>query len=98
MYKSLYRVDYTHNRIIRPSERQLRLGGELVMYRSDLSKLITENASRIAHFFVTDRFTAKKSGQIPASDSATDSHSPQAFSGGYNEAYIMQYWASYTLK
>jgi hypothetical protein len=31
-------------------------------------------------------------------DPWVESHTEQTFSGGYNEAFVVQFWASYNLK
>lgn len=61
---------------------------------------------RAVRFFGRSRFPAPQSEQImtdiewPDSDSEPSCHrsDDQPVSGGYNEAYIVQYWASYHLR
>ena len=63
---------------------------------------------RVIHFFGRSRFSTPRPDQAvssidwPDSDSAYKKPFPGSFkrpvSGGYNEAYIVQYWASYNLR
>lgn len=69
-----------------------------MMHRSDLSKLIKDNSFRIARFFGTRPSRSKSSSQDPVVDPWVDSRTEQPFSGGYNEAFVVQFWASYTLR
>jgi hypothetical protein len=68
------------------------------MHRSDLSKLIKDNSFRIARFLGIVPFRSKSSSRDPVVDPWVDSHTEQPFSGGYNEAFVVQTWASYTLR
>jgi hypothetical protein len=70
--------------------------------------------NRIIHFFGSPRISIPQSGQSPRPDLIlsnidwpdSDSDSKQSYygsdnqpvSGGYNEAFIVQYWTSYHLK
>ena len=64
--------------------------------------------TRIIHFFGCSRFSTPQPDQALSNvdwpDSDTDSIKPchgsfkQPVSGGYNEAYIVQYWTSYHLR
>ena len=63
---------------------------------------------RVIHFFGRSRFSTPRADQAvsnidwPDSDSASKKPIHGSFkqpvSGGYNEAYIVQYWASYNLR
>ena len=65
---------------------------------------------RVAHFFDKSRFSTPRPGQIicnidwPDSDPNSDpkrhyhERNEQPISGGYNEAFIVQYWTSYHLR
>jgi len=68
------------------------------MQRSDSSKPIQQNSSRIARFFDKPLFAAEKSSQHPGVDPWDEAHIEQPFSGGYNEAFVIQFWSSYTLR
>ena len=68
------------------------------MQRSDLSKLIKDNSFRIARFFGSVPFMSKSSSEDSVVDPWVDSHTEQPFSGGYNEAFVVQFWSSYTLR
>ena len=68
------------------------------MQRSDLSKLIKDNSFRIARFFGSVPFMSKNSNRDSVVDPWVDSHTEQPFSGGYNEAFVVQFWTSYTLR
>jgi hypothetical protein len=69
-----------------------------MMLRSDLNTPIKDNSSWIARFFSTVPFGSKIYNQPPIVDTWADSHTEQPFSGGYNEAFVIQFWASYTLR
>ena len=68
------------------------------MQRSDSGKPIQENPSRIVRFFDKPLFSDEKSSQHPGVDSWEEVHTEQNFSGGYNEAFVIQFWSSYTLR
>lgn len=68
------------------------------MQRPDPSKPIQENPSRIVRFFDKPLFSADKPSQDPGVDPWDEAHTEQAFSGGYNEAFVIQFWSSYTLR
>ena len=69
-----------------------------MMQRSDVSKLIKDNSSWITRFLGTLPFGSKINKQEPIVDPWVESHTEQPFSGGYNEAFVIQFWASYNLK
>jgi hypothetical protein len=69
-----------------------------MMQRSNLSKLIKDNSTWITRFFGTVPSASKSSSQEPMVDPWVESHTEQTFSGGYNEAFVVQFWASYNLK
>ena len=60
---------------------------------------------RVIHFFGSSRFSTPQPDQVLSNidwpDSESDSKQPycgsdnQSISGGYNEAFIVQYWTSY---
>ena len=62
--------------------------------------------NRIVNFFVDSRITAPQSQRLvtnvvgPDSDSKLSDHGRgnQHVSGGYNEAFIVQHWASFDLR
>ncbi len=64
--------------------------------------------NRIVHFFGSPRFSTPQPDQVMINidwpDSDFDSKQPyygndnQPVSGGYNEAFIVQYWTSYHLR
>jgi hypothetical protein len=68
------------------------------MQRPDLPKPIQETSSGLVRFFDKPLFSEEKFDQHPDMDPWADSHSEQPFSGGYNEAFVIQFWSSYTLR
>jgi hypothetical protein len=66
--------------------------------------------NRVIHFFSSSRLSTPLPDQVQSNidwpDSGSESDSKQAYhgsdnqpvSGGYNEAYIVQYWTSYHLR
>jgi len=59
--------------------------------------------NKVVHFFGSSRFSTTQPDQVMTNIDWPDSDSKQSccrsdnqpVSGGYNEAFIMQYWASY---
>ena len=83
------------------------------MHQSDTIQLVPKTSSvfnRVIRLFGSSRYAAPQPDQIlsnidwPDSDPDSDSKQPyygsyeQPFSGGYNEAFIVQYWTSYHLR
>jgi len=68
------------------------------MQHPDSGKSIQENSARIARFFDKPLFSEEKSSQRPDMDPWDEAHNEQLFSGGYNEAFVIQFWSSYTLR
>ena len=68
------------------------------MKRPDISKAVKDNSSWITRIFGTFPFGSKLHHQEPIIDPWVESHTEQPFSGGYNEAFVIQFWASYNLK
>ena len=62
--------------------------------------------NRVIHFFGIARFSTPQPDQVMTNIDWPDSGSKQSYcgsdnqpvSGGYNEAYIVQYWTSYHLR
>jgi hypothetical protein len=62
--------------------------------------------NRVVHFFNRFRFSTHQPGQALINIDWPDSDSKRSYcesdnqpvSGGYNEAYIVQYWTSYHLR
>ena len=87
--------------------------GEKIMQQEDTT-LPEPKAStifnRVIQFFGIARFSTPQPDQVsgnidwPDSDSESDPNQPylgsykQPISGGYNEAFIVQYWTSYHLR
>lgn len=80
--------------------------GEYAMQQIDTIQSIPKVSSlidRVARFFDRPRFSAPQPEQLmtniewPDSDSKQPCHGSfkQPVSGGYNEAFIVQYWTSY---
>ena len=61
---------------------------------------------RVVHFFGSSRLSTPQPDQVMINIDWPDSDSKQSYcesdnqsvSGGYNEAYIVQYWTSYHLR
>ena len=68
------------------------------MQRSDLSKLIKYHSSWITRFFGSTPGRSDNNKQDAVVDPWVESHNEQPFSGGYNEAFVIQFWSSYNLK
>jgi hypothetical protein len=83
------------------------------MQQVDTIKLVPKVAtifSRVVHFFASSRISNPQPDQVvsnidwPDSDSNSDfkqsycGSDNQPVSGGYNEAFIVQYWTSYHLR
>jgi hypothetical protein len=83
------------------------------MQQVDSIQLVPKVATifnRVVHFFASSRVSTRQSDQVicnidwPDSDPDFDPrkhyHGPheQPISGGYNEAFIVQYWTSYHLR
>ena len=62
--------------------------------------------NRVVHFFGRSRLSSSQSDPVTTNIDWPDSDSEQSYcgrdnqpvSGGYNEAYIVQYWTSYHLR
>jgi len=80
------------------------------MQQVDTNQLISQASTvfnRIILFFGSPRISTPQPGQVISNidwhDSDTESRQPyhgsyeRPISGGYNEAFIVQYWASYNL-
>jgi len=83
------------------------------MQQVDTIQLVSKASSvfnRVIRLFGSSRYSAPQPDQIlinidwPDSDPESDSNQPycgsyeQPISGGYNEAFIVQYWTSYHLR
>ena len=83
------------------------------MQQADTIRLAPEVSTifnRVFHFFGSSRYSAPQPDQVlsnidwPDSESDPDSKQPyhesykRPISGGYNEAFIVQYWTSYHLR
>ena len=84
--------------------------GENVMHQTDTLQLVPKAStifSRVIHFFGNSRLSTPQPDQVlsnidwPDSDPASNPKQPyhesykRPISGGYNEAFIVQYWTSY---
>ena len=80
------------------------------MHQVDTIQLVPKVSTifnRVVHFFGSSRFSTPQPDQVLTNidwpDSDLDSNSKQSYyesyerpiSGGYNEAFIVQHWASY---
>ena len=81
------------------------------MQQADTIRLAPEVSTifnRVIHFFGSSRYSAPQPDQVLSNidwpDSESDSKQSyygsdnQPVSGGYNEAFIVQYWTSYHLR
>ncbi len=81
------------------------------MQQADTIQLVPKVSTifdRVVHFFDKSRFPAPQPEQVKSNidwpDSDSDSKQPycgsdnQPISGGYNDAFIVQYWTSYHLR
>jgi len=81
------------------------------MQQADTIQLVPKVSTifnRVVHFFSSSRFSTPQPDQVLSNidwpDSDFDSKQPyygndnQPVSGGYNEAFIVQYWTSYHLR
>ena len=68
------------------------------MKRPDNNKTVKNNSSWITRILGTFLFGPKFQHQEPIVDPWVESHTEQPFSGGYNEAFVIQFWTSYNLK
>ena len=81
------------------------------MQQADTIRLIPKAPTifnRVIHFFGSSRLSTPQPDQVSSNidwpDSDPDSKQPyhesykRPISGGYNEAFIVQYWASYHLR
>jgi hypothetical protein len=83
--------------------------GENIMQQADTIQPVPKVSTifnRIVHFFGSSRFSTPQPNHVMINIDWPDSDSKQSYcgsdiqpvSGGYNEAYIVQYWASYHLR
>ena len=79
------------------------------MQQADTIQLVPKVStifSKVIHFFDSSRFSTPQSDQVqsnidwPGSDSEQPycGRDSQPISGGYNDAFIVQYWTSYHLR
>ncbi len=83
------------------------------MQQADTIQLVPKGSTifnRVIHFFGRSRFSTPQPDQVlsnidwPDSEPESDSKQPyygnykQPISGGYNDAFIVQYWTSYHLR
>jgi len=81
------------------------------MQQADTFQLVPKVSAifnRVVHFFDSSRFSTPQPDQVMTNidwhDSDTESRQPyhgsyeRPISGGYNEAYIFQYWTAYHLR
>jgi len=108
MYKSGYRNHYTStftntvNEIEycykpeQPNHRQA--GGENMIQQTETSQLIRQISNLVASvtgFFGASRYSSIQADQDLIDSNSADFHTKEPFSGGYNEAFVIQFWASY---
>jgi hypothetical protein len=83
--------------------------GEYAMQQVDSIQPVSNVSTifnRVVRFFGSSRFSTPQPDQVMTNIDWPDSDSKQSFcgrdnqpvSGGYNEAYIVQYWTSYQLR
>ncbi len=83
--------------------------GENIMQRADNIQLVPKVSTffdRVVRFFGRSRFSTPQPEQVMTNIDWPDADSKQPYcesdnqpvSGGYNEAYIVQHWASYHLR
>jgi hypothetical protein len=83
--------------------------GENIMQQADNIQLVPKVSTivdRVVHFFDRSRFSTPQPDQVMTNIDWPDSDSKlpdcgsdnQPVSGGYNEAFIVQYWTSYHLR
>ena len=65
---------------------------------SEFARQIVECSTRLARFFAAIPFSAGSRQPESSSYSGLESQTEQPFSGGYNEAFVIQYWSSYNLR
>jgi hypothetical protein len=65
---------------------------------SQLKRQISNLATSVNRFFGASRYSSIQADQNLIDSNSADFHTKEPFSGGYNEAFVIQIWTSYNLR